>query len=74
MDPLSTNLHRPVRSPEKALADLVDKLDRVACRDPELPMLARMIRQLSEEIAVRSSLKALLKSRAAEAAAELGLY
>ena len=50
-----------LRSPAKALADLVDKLEKLAHHHPDLPLLCRMIPQLAEEIALRGSMKALLK-------------
>jgi hypothetical protein len=42
-----------LRSPARALADLVEKFNKTARNHPDLPKMARMIRLLSEEIALR---------------------
>jgi len=41
------------RTRGQALADLVETLNKTGPNNPRLPMLARMIRQLAEEIAAR---------------------
>jgi hypothetical protein len=61
------------RSPAEALADLVDKFNRTARNDPQLLMLARMIRQLTEEIILRKRARILVRERASRRDAELGL-
>jgi hypothetical protein len=62
-----------LRSPAKALADLVDKFNSMARNDPQLLMLARMIRELSEEIILRKRVRILVKERASRRDAEWGL-
>jgi hypothetical protein len=62
-----------LRSPAQALADLVDKFNRTARNDPQLLMLARMIRQLTEEIILRKRARILVRERASRRDIELGL-
>jgi hypothetical protein len=42
------------RSLEKAVADLIAKRDRISRQSPEWSRLARMVRQLEAEIALRA--------------------
>jgi hypothetical protein len=42
------------RSLKEALADLVAKRDRISRQSPEWSILARMVRQLEAEIALRA--------------------
>jgi hypothetical protein len=53
MGSFSENTLRDLRSQGQALADLVEKFNRTGINNPRLPMLARMIRQLTEEIVLQ---------------------
>jgi len=46
---------REVRSPAKALADIVSKFNRACPEHPDRPMWEKMIRQLETEIELRSN-------------------
>jgi hypothetical protein len=73
MERLPNTIPDEFRSPAEALADLVDKFNRTARNDPQLLMLARMIRQLTEEIILRKRARILVRERASWRDAELGL-
>jgi hypothetical protein len=62
-----------LRSPTRALADLVDKFNTSAGNHPDLPRMARMIRQLADEIALRRGPRVSPNARAAQRDRELGL-
>jgi len=62
-----------LRSPAQALADLVDKFNCMARNHPELPVLARMIRELAEEIIQRKGGQMLREARAPARDTGLGL-
>ena len=47
-----------VRSPARALADLIETFETLASDHPALPRLAQMIRQLADEIVRRHSVPA----------------
>jgi len=67
MKRVPANVLHELRSPAKALADLLETFDRMAPDDPSLPRVARMIGLLAEEIARRRRV-------AGKPGAELGLY
>jgi hypothetical protein len=66
MGRLPENALSELRSPAKALADLVEAFNNLASDHPDLQRLAQMIGHLAEEIALRRS--------AGEPVAEFGLY
>jgi hypothetical protein len=59
MGRLSENVLDELRSPAAALAELVDRFNTVANNHPDLPLLARMIRQLTDEIVSRRGVRVL---------------
>ncbi len=50
MSPCPTDLSTRLRSPAKALCDLVERYERLPCNDPDRVDVARMIRQLAFEL------------------------
>jgi hypothetical protein len=50
MTPCPTDVLSRLRSPAKALCDLVERYERLPCNDPDRVDVARMIRQLAFEL------------------------
>jgi hypothetical protein len=53
MGHLPESILSELRSPARALADLIDKFNSTVHNHPDLPKMAQMIRVLSAEIALR---------------------
>ena len=56
MGRLSDNVLSELRSPRKALSDLVAKINNCGPNHPHRPMWERMISQLESEVVLRSSM------------------
>jgi hypothetical protein len=50
MSPCPIDVLSRLRSPAKALCDLVERYERLPCNDPDRVDVARMIRQLAFEL------------------------
>jgi len=61
------------RSQGEALADLVAKLKQTGANNPRLPILARMIQLLAEDMALRSRADTHEQLRLVAGSAEFGL-